>query len=409
MTEVAAEVAEVIASPFTNTARAVMASPFVMSLRSNSYSSRRRSIAEEDLQEWSSFLPAIGLRQLSAIAPVVGDAEAEAEAQLQGLEGFGSTFEAAALFADASGFTQLTEKLSTLPDGAERMCDAMNRFLTQVINCVHEHGGDVVKFAGDAVSVIFPLDDARAAADKADKSALKTAAVLATACALELHKRVHGFVAWTDKDATQYTLSLHIGVGVGRVTMLHLGGNRARCEIVLAGPPMTQSAAAEPLAHSGETCLSPEAWALVGELSKGTPLEEETPSSAPDAAPSTAPSPQATSAAVGSRWSSSWRSSSAIEEAGGGECAHHDAFMLVHSINAASVTAGAVPRALPHLREPLLPFMRRYVPLAAALKLGSGAGSSGVRADLPPSSLRAPSDLPPSSLRSPSELPPSSL
>ena len=97
---------------------------------------------EGHLRAWASFLPAIALRQLSELAPQDGDGEAAASTQLEGLTGFGTTFDAAALFADASGFTQLTEKLSTLPDGAERMCDAMNRFLTRIIECVHKWGGD---------------------------------------------------------------------------------------------------------------------------------------------------------------------------------------------------------------------------------------------------------------------------
>ena len=52
--------------------------------------------------------------------------------------------QAAAIFADASGFTALTEKLSALPNGAELMCKAINAFLTAInafltviVACVH--------------------------------------------------------------------------------------------------------------------------------------------------------------------------------------------------------------------------------------------------------------------------------
>ena len=284
------------------------------------------------LRAWSSFLPNIVLEQLSGLAPLVGDGELEAEAELAEVDGLVSVFEAAALFADASGFTALTERLAKLPDGAERMCSAMNGFLTRMIACVHEHGGDVLKFAGDAVSCVFPVGD--------DGGTPEAAAARATACALELHRRVHGFVAWRDpSDGTEFTLSLHIGVGVGQVTMLHLGGHMGRCELVYAGPPISQSAAAEPQAETGETCVSPEVWAMVGDVLK---LEAK-------------PAPGSSTAAAGER------------------------FMLVVAAAAPMAPAAAALHGLvappaPMLREAMLPYLRRYVPLAAAIRMHAMGG-----------------------------------
>jgi len=37
------------------------------------------------------------------------------------------------LFADTSGFTALTERLAVKKDGAEEMCDIINRFFTRLI------------------------------------------------------------------------------------------------------------------------------------------------------------------------------------------------------------------------------------------------------------------------------------
>ena len=45
--------------------------------------------------------------------------------------------QAAAIFADASGFTSLTERLTRLPDGAERMCAIMNAFLGEAATDCH--------------------------------------------------------------------------------------------------------------------------------------------------------------------------------------------------------------------------------------------------------------------------------
>ena len=56
--------------------------------------------------------------------------------------------------------------------------------------------------------------------------------------------------------------------------MLHLGGDGHRWEYVLGGPPVSQSADAEPLAKSGETCMSPQSFALVKDIVVATALPE---------------------------------------------------------------------------------------------------------------------------------------
>ncbi len=64
-----------------------------------------------------------------------------------------ATFEAAVLFADISGFTRPTEPLA---DGnVEQLVAILNEAFGALIEIVHAHGGDVVKFAGDAMLVLF--------------------------------------------------------------------------------------------------------------------------------------------------------------------------------------------------------------------------------------------------------------
>ena len=89
-----------------------------------------------------------------------------------------------------------------------------------------------------------------------------------------LHEKLHMFKGWED-EAGAIHLALHIGVGCGTVTMLHLGGHQHRWEYVLAGAPVSQSADAEPLAQSGETCVSPQALALVSDILVVTDLPPE--------------------------------------------------------------------------------------------------------------------------------------
>ena len=146
---------------------------------------------------------------------------------------------------------QLTETLARRPNGAEEMCRIMNSYLTLMISTISAHGGDVVKFAGDALLVVFPIDRSPGGpAPGAFPDAL-SATLQATSCAKSLATNLFKWTAYHDEAADKtFTLSLHIGVGIaggeevgGTLTALHVGGKIGgddRWEFVLAGPPMVQ-------------------------------------------------------------------------------------------------------------------------------------------------------------------------
>ena len=70
---------------------------------------------------------------------------------------FGSVTEPGAMvFADISGFTNLSVLLEQLGnDGIGLLSSVLHEFYTRVISTVEEHGGDVYKFAGDALLVMW--------------------------------------------------------------------------------------------------------------------------------------------------------------------------------------------------------------------------------------------------------------
>jgi class 3 adenylate cyclase/tetratricopeptide (TPR) repeat protein len=61
------------------------------------------------------------------------------------------------VLADISGFTTLAEKLAKLPDGrgTEELSSKLNSYFGRMIDMIYEGGGDVVKFAGDALLVVW--------------------------------------------------------------------------------------------------------------------------------------------------------------------------------------------------------------------------------------------------------------
>lgn len=180
----------------------------------------------------------------------------------------------AVVFSDASGFTALTERLAMKSNGAELLSQCLTAFFTPLINLINAYRGDVIKFSGDALTIYFPaVDDAAAPRTRVqvpphgsfglpDLGPMATSVLRASACCIEIHKRLHMF----DTGVDSVRLCLHIGVGCGDVTILQVGGavppetHMPRFEYIIAGHPIEQISIAEPLAKNGETCLSPQAW-----------------------------------------------------------------------------------------------------------------------------------------------------
>ena len=97
------------------------------------------------------------------------------------------TFPAAVLLADISGFTALAERLTQRgATGSEELSRLLNDFFGQLITIISAHGGDVVKFAGDAMLAVWSADDEAVALRDA---ALQIATKRAVQCALAIQSQ----------------------------------------------------------------------------------------------------------------------------------------------------------------------------------------------------------------------------
>jgi class 3 adenylate cyclase/tetratricopeptide (TPR) repeat protein len=197
--------------------------------------------ADGDPVELASYVPALVVRRLADWREPLAEAESE-------------RFVAAVLFADISGFTALTERLAgTGPGGVEALTELLNGCFGELVELVGEHGGEVVKFAGDALLAIWPTDG--------DTSRVTA---WAAQCALAMQQSLQ-----QSELAARVQLSVRIAVGSGEVSVAHLGGARGRWEVVVGGPAVVQVCATEQLAGPGDVVLSPAALDLLGDLVTG--------------------------------------------------------------------------------------------------------------------------------------------
>jgi adenylate cyclase len=91
--------------------------------------------------------------------------------------GMQETLRAVIWFSDLQGFTSMSERL----EGAA-LIDLLNDFFGALGQAIDAHGGEILKFIGDAMMAIFPLEedgDPRTACDAALAAAAEAAAALA--------------------------------------------------------------------------------------------------------------------------------------------------------------------------------------------------------------------------------------
>ena len=165
----------------------------------------------------------------------------------------------AALIADVSGFTAIAESLAKQgARGAETLNGMLNDYFGRAIAVISACGGDVVRFAGDALLAVWY-------ADSADGIAESTARTVH--CALTLQAELHGY-----QTREGLPLSLKVGVGAGEFVGMHVGGVLDRWELLFSGPAFAQAFAAMGSAAAGDVVASLRAWSHVKEQCTGRQL-----------------------------------------------------------------------------------------------------------------------------------------
>ena len=143
------------------------------------------------------------------------------------------------LFSDISGFTKLSVAFSKKGRvGPEYLTFCINRYMEQIINIIGANGGDIFKFAGDALMVIWPPDGS--------SSFLQRTCTRACQCAMDIINKLDKMELVKGK-----TLSVKIGIGVGPIHILFVGGLFTRCEYLCVGECMRQAFESEKRSTDG--------------------------------------------------------------------------------------------------------------------------------------------------------------
>lgn len=210
-----------------------------------------------------------------------------------GSEGFLERTQGAALFADMSGFTPLTEALARAHGprrGAEEMLHHLNAVYDALIDQVHGYRGSVVGFAGDAVTCWFEdqasgIGQQAAAPLPVASCPLPDASSRATACALAMQGAMRAFAAVPVPGSDPVPLALKVAVASGPARRFLVGDPRVQIIDVLAGATVTRVAVAEQLAEPGEVVVDPATWARLGDGARAAAFRDPPESAGPERDP----------------------------------------------------------------------------------------------------------------------------
>lgn len=192
--------------------------------------------------------------------------------------------ETVAMFADISGFTRLSELAAAEGGlGAEKLGFWLDRYFEMLVEIVGGAGGDVFKFAGDAMLIVWPPtressihtvdftgDDSPGvrAGLSMSSAALRDTCLRAVECAIAIQTELNDVSL---DEGVQFRIKL--GLGVGTVNVMHVGGVFGRLEFLCTGDAVRQAFLCEHECKPGGTVVSEEMLRMAGEAMEYHHLE----------------------------------------------------------------------------------------------------------------------------------------
>ena len=148
------------------------------------------------------------------------------------------TIDGSLCFADISGFTALTERLTAHGRlGAEELVETLSGVFGTMLDVAAERGGQLLKFGGDALLLLF---DGDAHARRAAGAAVEMRRALRSATGTSAVGRLK--------------LSMSVGIGSGEILFLLVGAPHR--ELVIVGPVVEQTLTAEQVASAGQILVT---------------------------------------------------------------------------------------------------------------------------------------------------------
>jgi DNA-binding response OmpR family regulator len=158
-----------------------------------------------------------------------------------------SQAQGAALFADVSGFTPLTDVLVKAlghQRGVEELVRQLNRVFSALVAEVHAYHGSVISFSGDAITAWFDEDTA--------EPEMPAAPLRALACALALQEAISPFNELVTSSGQRISVGIKVTLAAGTAHRFLPGDPEQQVLEALTGTLLDKIALGDQLARRGE-------------------------------------------------------------------------------------------------------------------------------------------------------------
>ncbi|XP_046887362.1 adenylate cyclase type 10-like [Hypomesus transpacificus] len=160
---------------------------------------------------------------------------------------YAENFQGVLLFADVSGFTNLTEKFSQSCKkgyGADELTRTLNSYIGDIVSHILDAGGDILNYAGDAILALWAVELKR----------LSDVISLVVKCSLVIQDK-----CGVRKTGVGCQLRVKIGISAGKLSKVIVGDDVSQYFVVI-GRAVDEVRLAEGLAVASSIILSPNAW-----------------------------------------------------------------------------------------------------------------------------------------------------
>ena len=168
--------------------------------------------------------------------------------QAESLELGGEKRHVTILLSDLRSFTRLSGSLEP-----QQVVALLNNYLGAMTQVIHEHGGTIDEFIGDAILALFGAPIAG-----------EDDAARAVACALAM-QRAMGQVNERNRARGLPDIEMGIAVATGEVVVGNIGSER-RMKYAAVGSAVNLAARIEAQTRGGEVLISDETWQAVADL-----------------------------------------------------------------------------------------------------------------------------------------------
>jgi class 3 adenylate cyclase len=184
-------------------------------------------------------------------------------------------FDGICLLVDISGFTRLSGQYCAKgKDGIDGLQKATNGYMGQLVNIIYEHGGDIIKFAGDAIICLFT--------EKKRQVKRRASFVEMIVEDIEHTQSENSFqavlCAMSLREVQTDQLTVHVAISCGEICFGILGGYENKWECLVSGECLFELSQCLDDAPSKQVAITQDCLAQLGHSQASQLITEQMPS-----------------------------------------------------------------------------------------------------------------------------------